>query len=321
MNYVEPKKKYKEKNWLSAQYAGKLRSGTSIAKNEGVSYQTIYSWLNRFDIERRDRSLAFHLAKGHRITCSPILYDLLDGLLLGDGHVWSKRHHSGIYQHSSKFRSYLLWLSKFFFQESIDSEPIKKDETQWGIVYRFRTKSYNIFKNFHKRWYKNRIKKLPSDLKLRPVTLREWFIGDGTVKKQGGVTFATHNFTKVEVDQLVKLLNNLDILAYTGRARLDKNWWIIQVPKSELALLYDIMAPLPQEIKDCYGYKWQVKRFQSYRNQRFSEKWLSSEIDFLRNYYGEKKLELMVQKLNRTKTAVYAKSSKLGLTKNINSYH
>jgi len=64
-------KLYKEKDWLCTEYVTKDKSAETIAKECGVSSQTILNWLLKFDIARRDtgqRSVG-KKKKLHPTTC------------------------------------------------------------------------------------------------------------------------------------------------------------------------------------------------------------------------------------------------------------
>lgn len=47
---------YKSKVWLSKRYQQDGKTVTAIATECGVSYQTIYSWLVRYELIRNGRS-------------------------------------------------------------------------------------------------------------------------------------------------------------------------------------------------------------------------------------------------------------------------
>lgn len=47
--------KYKDESWLREQYVVKARNGTDIADECGVHHQTVYYYIDKFDIEKRSR--------------------------------------------------------------------------------------------------------------------------------------------------------------------------------------------------------------------------------------------------------------------------
>jgi transposase len=52
-----PKKEnYKSKIWLTKRYQTDGKTVTAIANECGVSYQTVYNWLVRFELIRNGRS-------------------------------------------------------------------------------------------------------------------------------------------------------------------------------------------------------------------------------------------------------------------------
>ncbi len=52
-----------------------------------------------------------------------------------------------------------------------------------------------------------RIKVIPSDVRLTPLALACWYMGDGNNNWRAcNLTLATHNFSEAEVDRLIGLL-------------------------------------------------------------------------------------------------------------------
>ena len=57
--------KYQEKEWLEEEYYGNKRTTTDMADECGVCAATITRWMDKYDLDRRDKSVAFAMAWGY----------------------------------------------------------------------------------------------------------------------------------------------------------------------------------------------------------------------------------------------------------------
>lgn len=122
------------------------------------------------------------------------LKEFLDGELLGDGHL-NPVTYNGIvtsvrYQHGSSKKRYLQWLGMVLTNYGIKRcgnirKRLHEIPTSKSICidYHYCSKSYRELVSYYSRWYPNRKKIVPKDLKLTPVTVRQWYIGDGSIYK------------------------------------------------------------------------------------------------------------------------------------------
>lgn len=189
------------------------------------------------------------------------------GFLLGDGYL-SNRNKS---KHSSQFiisnvnPSYIYEVSKLFTKENID-HTLKIRELKGGFsgsrkssgLY---TKFYVTFAELERKWYKQRsdgthFKVVPNDLKLTPITLLQWYIGDGYLVNLKGepvrVQFCTDRYTDEEIVFLQECFKrdfDFDIQIDWHRRRL-------RVPKRKLNEFFDILPKCPEGIRKELGYKW-----------------------------------------------------------------
>ena len=100
------------KELLTTQYLTLKKSTPTIGKELGYNYTSIHRKLKNFGIPIRDRSEAEHLSKCNHVLLSKLALEFLTGELLGDGHLDHQNKWSSAYFHSSKYKSYLIWLSK-----------------------------------------------------------------------------------------------------------------------------------------------------------------------------------------------------------------
>jgi len=150
------------------------------------------------------------------IPISPLLLEFIDGELLGDGCLTlSKKGHMAYYDHASKYYEYLVWLDNIFSSEGLIRmgnirEYIHKENK--ALWYRYYTVGCVELQIVHDRWYPNGKKTVPKDLKLTPTIVRQWFIGDGSIKKDGSnVRFAVDGFDMESKEILRKELLSVGI--------------------------------------------------------------------------------------------------------------
>ena len=126
--------------------------------------------------------------------------------------------------------------------------------------YVFLTKSIPIFTELEKRWYRQgdnkRIKIIPSDLKLTPLSVCVWFMDDGTnYPQKRQAKFATNCFTKEECEQLANGLVKLGIVA---SVQPWKHQYLVYIgSKSYLDFIHMIK---PHCIWGCYQYKHDLSK-------------------------------------------------------------
>ncbi|MFE4202115.1 hypothetical protein [Aneurinibacillus aneurinilyticus] len=189
------------------------------------------------------------------------------GLLLGDGYFsnQNKCKYSSQFIVTNVNPSYIYALSKLFTEEGIDHiVKIKEKKGSFpgskmsSSIY---TKFYVTFAEFERKWYETRsdgthFKVVPADLKLTPISLLQWYIGDGYLVNLKGepqrVQFCTERYTD---DEIVFLRDcflrdfDLDIQIDWSRRRL-------RIPKRKLNDFFEILPECPSDFKSELGYKW-----------------------------------------------------------------
>jgi len=61
-----------------------------------------------------------------------------------------------------------------------DKNDKKRNKIYKG--FKFRTRALELFNHHYDEWYYNKIKKIPTNLKLTPITLAHWFCDDGCIQ-------------------------------------------------------------------------------------------------------------------------------------------
>ena len=199
---------------------------------------------------------------------APYQAEVLEGLMLGDGHL--EMHKDGVTPSLKITRSladleYQKWLadvfSNFISVNGMREGNYFDERTQKEYhSIRLATRTSNAFEEAYKRWYPHGTKVVPVDLTLSPVIVAVWLADDGSIwgysgykhrnAIQGRPTFsmqlATDGFTEPEVQRLCGLLTS----HYGSTFRADNSGRpdqrrIRAGRKPTIALLRDIDAVFP----------------------------------------------------------------------------
>lgn len=245
-------KQYKNSNWLRNQYWGENRSIRVVAKECGCpSHRTIRYWMMKFSIPRRDAIESRTLIANH-VSITKELTAFLNGLLLGDGHLAlvQRTKKSACYQHTDKHREYLEWLvGKLDSFGLAQSGKIRSYESTMGrVVYQVRTRHYRELKPLRDFWYPSGKKRVPKTLVLDPITLKNWYIGDGCLFKKI-LKIACNMFTMREKNKLIGLMLNLGIKATINGPSL-------YIRRSSHDTFFEYILSSEPEVPSCYAYKF-----------------------------------------------------------------
>ncbi|MBA7589311.1 hypothetical protein ES708_31393 [subsurface metagenome] len=146
----------------------------------------------------------------------------INGELLGDGCLQSCSPCSARFQYGSKHKEYINYISDVLESFGIkrSGKIHKKHHTDRGMDcygYQYKTLSYVELLPLREKWYLDGKKVVPRDIKITPVTLRQWHIGDGYLRKRKygrpHIILATSGFLINDVDWLVEQIGNLGIKA------------------------------------------------------------------------------------------------------------
>lgn len=209
---------YCNKNWLKKQYLDNKLSAIQIGELCNCCQGNIWKYLKKFNIPRRSQGEATHLISGNHCNLSDEARQWIDGELLGDGCLESNCIYSARFSYGSKYPEYIQYVSDTLKSFGIKQagKIIKKHLTDRNMdcyVYFYHSLFYEELSSIHKRWYPERKKIIPQDLKLTPLILRQEMIGDGCLchGKRGNpyIILATCGFLIKDVELLIKKLINL----------------------------------------------------------------------------------------------------------------
>lgn len=265
-------------------------SCNKVAKFLDCDRNLIKNRIKQMGLKLKQKTMSEHVSNGMKVSVllDNTLINIIDGEMLGDGHLCSPRGLQAYFKESVAFnkKEWLEYLYILFKTMTNKSIYLRKDKPNW----QFATKSTIELGNIHKRWYiKNKnfnldesrnfsnrifIKSVPIDLILTKESLLHWYIGDGKVHKSGSGGLSTNGFTFEEVEFLRYLLQqNFGILTSHTKENT------ISIPKHQLAKLLEIIGKCPVE---CYKYKWnnvfsRICQFNSHINMKAVDQFIKTE--------------------------------------------
>ena len=251
-----------DKEYLHNIYSIEKQNILTVSKILNVGRSTIYRRLKEYKIPIRNQGLSHHLTSkyfGFKLTKKSI--DFINGELLGDGNISQFSKYTANYLHSSKYKKYCEWLISEFKKFGVKSGKIYKRthilEHKICFSYSFMTRSYEELLEFRETWYPDGKKVIPKDLKLTPLTCRQWYIGDGSLKKKSKyIRLAVCGFSLDDINLLVRKLEEINIPSHYLNNSINKE---IIIGRKDSINFLNYIGKCPEEIKDVYGYKWDYK--------------------------------------------------------------
>jgi len=204
--------------------------------------------------------------------------EILNGCLLGDGNL--ELHKNGvnaIFNYSSSSKEHTEYVHQYFKEFCSDTySNIKRSEyydirtNKTYVRFYFKTKALPIFTEQYNRFYKDKIKIVPSDLNIGKYTLLFWYIGDGELEsKNGFVKLHTNSFTESEVDWLCSKLD----LFKAKKLKKSENQFLVSIPRNKVKIFLLYIGNCP--IND-YKHKW---IFVEYINKNIEKNGINYYID------------------------------------------
>ena len=238
-----------------------------VANHLHLNYRALSAFLKRNKFIIRSNSEAIGAIQKD-IELTQREEEVINGLLLGDGHIesepHSKKNYTAFICYTCKYKSVLIELSKQLIR--LKPNVLKKTyRYKNGVVrygYRLRMNSYKSFLQLKQKWYPNGIKIVPRDIKLTPETCYWWYLGDGSSHRRG-MTLCTHSFTEGDVDFLIANLPMEAMRRYVtnyvkGNKSYGKKYPVIKIyKKEERNKFLEYIGPCRHPI---YLYKWDIKQ-------------------------------------------------------------
>lgn len=195
--------------------------------------------------------------------------EILDGALLGDGCLFiSNSSINADFEYTSSSYQHVKYVTQLFSTYSNKNiQFYSRIDNRTGIIsniYRFKTLVSPTLTTEQKRWYINKEKHIPEDIKLTPLVCKIWYLGDGSLINYKNVSkridICTNCFEKSEIENI--LLPQLQVfdakLHYTkNKGQMDNKNYMITIYKQEnIKKFLDYIGDCPFE---DYSYKWDFK--------------------------------------------------------------
>lgn len=196
---------------------------------------------------------------------------VLDGAMLGDGSLIIHKNGVNAYlSYLSKSRQHVEFVMNYFKEFLTDAGYVDSsyyDKRTDKIYYhtRARTKAEEIFTEQFERWYPDKKKHIPLDIKLTPLVCLIWYIGDGGLikaNKTQTIKLSTQCFNKEEQEKYL-LPQLIQFEAKIMKADIGKNGerqYYIYIPHRKIKDFLNYIGGCP--FSD-YSYKW---KYQEYKN-------------------------------------------------------
>ncbi len=148
------------------------------------------------------------------------------GCLLGDGAMRCKKNALLEINHSYSQKEYVDWKFKQLRQIVLTPPKARKSGKNGRIGYRFTTKSMPALTEFYRLFYANGKKRIPNNLRLKPLSLATWFMDDGN-KSYRALYLNTHKFDLASQKRLIRMLKKQhDITTYLNK---DKKYYRLRI--------------------------------------------------------------------------------------------
>jgi hypothetical protein len=198
------------------------------------------------------------------------LQEILDGVLLSDGHLRRVGERSTAYLNMMQSPVRRGWL-----------ELVQKNLAQFGVITKIdscwraptalegrplpggqydllRSLNYVELVGERDRWYSGGVKVVPRDLSITPVVLLHWFCGDGRGgDRKGTLGFCTDGFSVEDVDFLVGRLQ-IDLGVTALRTLNQRGHPQILISQRDEAM--KVRSYIEEIIPDCCQYKLRYTR-------------------------------------------------------------
>ena len=183
----------------------------------------------------------------------------MDGLVLSDASITPRGQVAATLQHE-EFRDYWNSLLSPYNPSTLICYPNKGEKP----YFRFCTKTHADFQQQRKRWYPNGIKKIPEDVKLTPLSVLLWYLGDGYLDtKWGNIFLYTNSFDVMDVKRVVELLQTKNIRCKFSWARnqgtYKRDYPVIYISSKNTPSFFEFIGV--QSPVKCYDYKFDVPKW------------------------------------------------------------
>lgn len=190
--------------------------------------------------------------------------EVIIGSLLSDGCINNSNNGKNYFwSHTCIIEDYIdfiindvkINLHKFSIDGKFFKSPNNGKEYFGKKQYIFKSKASVTFTKFRNDWYPQGKKIVPKFIKLTPIVLLHWYIGDGSISDCRGITLSTDSFDMDSLDFLLYELYNLNFNPYLNNSNR------IIIPNSRIIEFLNYIGKCPVK---GFEYKWKTSIKESY---------------------------------------------------------
>jgi len=162
------------------------------------------------------------------------------GTILGDGYLRTVPGRQNAFleiNHSISQREYVMWKYHILNGVRAGAPKVRKGNDNRKAI-RFHTRQSDELTALQSLFYKDKIKVIPTDLKLDPVVLAVWFMDDGSRCRATDVYLNTQQF---DTDSQLILIQSLKKLGLEATLNKDKHYFRIRFLKKSIPRLFSLI--------------------------------------------------------------------------------
>lgn len=232
-----------DREWLEEKYVQQKLAEKEIAELVGCTKSNVARMRKKYEIAlNEDRKTRPNVIES---GLSETDIQFLEGELLGDGSLIVPSDSSTArFGYTSKHKQYIEWLAMKLKDMGFELRVYhnSRNDNQSTLS----TLAYEELSVLHERWY-SPDKDVPKEFVLSPLSLRQWFIGDGSNSNK--LMIHSHDFSEESDRRLKKMFKDIGIsvnIHSTG----------FYICKDSTDRFFEYMLEIAEQIDDVYGYKW-----------------------------------------------------------------
>ena len=192
------------------------RQIADMLQNEGhqISLSSVKKYGKKFDVGR-SRSECKRSLDWETSLWNSKIAEIVDGLVLSDASITPAGQVAVTVQYE-EFRDYCSSLFESYQPCKLKCYPNKNAKP----YFRFCTKMHPDIQKQRKRWYPKGKKTIPNNIKITPLSVLLWYLGDGHLDARWGNIFLhTNSFVPTDVSILVDILRGKGIECKSYQAK------------------------------------------------------------------------------------------------------
>lgn len=198
-------------------------------------------WVQAEDLTDQDT-----IAAGFGLSEAAV--QVLEGALLGDGHLDARSAHLSIV-HAAGQESWARWKGRALEELApVIQSGSSRAAGKAHPTIRLRTLAARALQDVRKRWYPEGRKRIPASFRLSPMALAVWFLDDGHLRVRPGkaplAEIAAHGFTQEDRERLIiRLAEDCGVEAYQRPAHPGRIHFGVEATLGLSALIAPFVPP------------------------------------------------------------------------------